>query len=712
MPDLLPAPDQQQPPPAPFVWGAGGAQMTPERIAAERKVAQAMMAQGMDYSPIRSPFQGAARVAQALMGAYDDRRAGQAENANAAADKAMVSSWFGGGAPAAPVASPAAGAGAAAAPSVSAPAPTVLGEGGQPAVADAQGVYGADAVMMPQDTAVAAAVPAGPVPRGIRNNNPLNIEDGRFARSMPGYTGGDGRFATFENPNQGTQAAGNLLDTYQSKYGLNTVRGIVNRWAPSAEAANNTGGYVASVAGRLGIDPDQPLTPAQRPALIAAMGQFENGRPIPGQPASAAVAQADPAALPPNATPTQGTIPAGVPVPTGAVTPAATPGVQAVSGAMQGVNPGVVAAMQSPYTSDATKKIAALILQHQMGDKVTYQTQPDGTILQMDPMGKAPPKIVYQGVTKPTFGQTGEDAFGNKQFGFIDPINKTTTSANAAQGGAAGESAFMAKGVTAIDQELKGPDYLNQFSPEVKSAVQSMIDGNAMPTGNPRKGYTETVKRIAQKYGSDIGIPMDDASFGQRRTMLNNLAVSTPGSLGGQINFAGTSLEHLATAAQKIGELKNVNGLGIAPLAQLVNYGRQLTTEQAGRANAVEGAAQHYGQEVTKFYSGSPGGEAERSRFMKTLSTAKSPTELADALQTERELIPGRLDQIATQIRTTFGEDTPMARKYLARIEESKKSIPKIDEEIAKLRGQKPNTPASAAAPANTTKSGVTWSVE
>jgi hypothetical protein len=75
--------------------------MTPERIAAARKVAQAMQATGMDYSPIRSPFQGVSRVAQALMGAYDERKANEAENANAAADKALVSSWFGGGAPAA-----------------------------------------------------------------------------------------------------------------------------------------------------------------------------------------------------------------------------------------------------------------------------------------------------------------------------------------------------------------------------------------------------------------------------------------------------------------------------------------------------------------------------------------------------------------------------------------------------------------------------------
>jgi hypothetical protein len=118
------------------------------------------------------------------------------------------------------------------------------------------------------------------MPRGFRNNNPLNIEAGDFTRGQPGFTGSDGRFAQFASMDQGLAAANGLLDTYQNKHGLNTVGGIIARWAPAGE--NDPRGYAASVAGRLGVSPDQPLTPEQRPALIAAMAQFENGRPLPG----------------------------------------------------------------------------------------------------------------------------------------------------------------------------------------------------------------------------------------------------------------------------------------------------------------------------------------------------------------------------------------------------------------------------------------------
>jgi hypothetical protein len=116
------------------------------------------------------------------------------------------------------------------------------------------------------------------LPRGIRNNNPGNIEAGAFTQGLPGFQGSDGRFARFETPEQGIVAADRLLQSYAGR-GLNTVAGIVNRWAPPSE--NNTGAYVASVARELGVQPDQPLdmaSPDVRQKLIAAKIRVENGR--------------------------------------------------------------------------------------------------------------------------------------------------------------------------------------------------------------------------------------------------------------------------------------------------------------------------------------------------------------------------------------------------------------------------------------------------
>lgn len=64
-----------------FIWGAGGAKKTPEQVAREREIAQALMANGADFSPVDHWLQGAARAAQAGVGAFKDWRASNAEQA-------------------------------------------------------------------------------------------------------------------------------------------------------------------------------------------------------------------------------------------------------------------------------------------------------------------------------------------------------------------------------------------------------------------------------------------------------------------------------------------------------------------------------------------------------------------------------------------------------------------------------------------------------
>lgn len=108
-------------------------------------------------------------------------------------------------------------------------------------------------------------------PVGIRNNNPGNL------RSWPG-AGTAGGFATFGTPQAGLTAMGKNLLSYQDKHGLNTVSGILNRWAPSSE--NNTGAYIADVSKQTGFGANQPLdlhNPQVLAPLISAITKHENG---------------------------------------------------------------------------------------------------------------------------------------------------------------------------------------------------------------------------------------------------------------------------------------------------------------------------------------------------------------------------------------------------------------------------------------------------
>ncbi|MBI1679456.1 hypothetical protein EMG93_00575 [Escherichia coli] len=113
--------------------------------------------------------------------------------------------------------------------------------------------------------------------RGIRNNNPGNLEYSK-TNQWVGQTGDDGRFAKFETPEHGIRALGRNLLSYQ-RQGIDTVNDIINRWAPPSDN-NNTDAYIQAVCAQLGVTPDQPLdasNPETLKALCASIIQHENG---------------------------------------------------------------------------------------------------------------------------------------------------------------------------------------------------------------------------------------------------------------------------------------------------------------------------------------------------------------------------------------------------------------------------------------------------
>lgn len=126
---------------APFVW-SGNERLTPEQVQRKRKVAEALAKQGMDYSPVQHWTQGAARVAQALLGGVEEKRANDAEKANSAESASLLASLLGGagGSPAAmPSAAPSSPSASTADPSAAvAAAPADL----MPRFAQAEAQYG------------------------------------------------------------------------------------------------------------------------------------------------------------------------------------------------------------------------------------------------------------------------------------------------------------------------------------------------------------------------------------------------------------------------------------------------------------------------------------------------------------------------------------------------------------------------------------------
>ncbi|MGJ0629503.1 hypothetical protein [Xenorhabdus bovienii] len=122
------------------------------------------------------------------------------------------------------------------------------------------------------------------LPRGIRNNNPGNLEMGSPWQGLTKRPQ-DARFCSFVNATFGIRALAVTLITYHDKRKaangsrIDTVREVIERWAPSIE--NHTERYVQFVSKAIGVYPEQNIDlhdyDTIRPMVEAIIRQ-ENGQ--------------------------------------------------------------------------------------------------------------------------------------------------------------------------------------------------------------------------------------------------------------------------------------------------------------------------------------------------------------------------------------------------------------------------------------------------
>lgn len=324
-----------------FVWGSGGAQLTPTQIDAQRKVAQALMAQGSDYSPVQSWTQGASRVAQAIFGGMQARDANEAAKSNQSTEAQLIASLMPGGTPVSTASTPSPIATPMGRTSIPASTSGKIYSNDEPSPLDPPS--GADRQAMVQ-TILGEAADQGPIGQQavasvIRN------------RAVNGGYGGDTPQGVVQAPNQ--------FEPWNTQAGRSRMAAAASNPAQAAQAD----AAIALAYGEGGNAPSDPTNGATMfygPKVQAALGRrppsWENGRGVDigghrffgGAPQTTQVAQADdPAAIPVNAQPTQGfAIPGQPAVPT--------------------VNPGLAKAMASPYISAGTKQVLGMMLHQQM----------------------------------------------------------------------------------------------------------------------------------------------------------------------------------------------------------------------------------------------------------------------------------------------------------------------------------------------------------
>lgn len=129
------------------------------------------------------------------------------------------------------------------------------------------------------------------MPRGLRNNNPLNIKisNSNWIGKVSPNT--DGVFEQFDTIEHGYRAAGIILSRYINVYGCNTIEKIIRRWCPDSSASSyidfvckDMTSYYESITQELICSPVLPTGEIDisfkslLAVLIYSMARFENGK--------------------------------------------------------------------------------------------------------------------------------------------------------------------------------------------------------------------------------------------------------------------------------------------------------------------------------------------------------------------------------------------------------------------------------------------------
>ncbi len=235
----------------------------------------------------------------------------------------------------------------------------------------------------------------------------------------------------------------------------------------------------------------------------------------------------------------------------------------------------------------------------------------------------------------------------------------------------------------------------------LRESVGSMLEGGVIPTNFSMRG---AARDLALKIGHAIDDNFNELEIPGRKKMFTDLSSSSQGSMGGILSNGKSALGHLADLSDKFTGLGNYNyegfpGAGTA--ANVVNtVGNTLGgSGTKGKIAATKDNLLKYGEESTKFYSATGGGEGERTYALKNLNpNSVSGEEAAGYLQTERDLMDRRMTEKEAQVRNTLGPS--YLERHPVRDADYNKTLARIDANIAKLKSGQQQPATAQTAPA------------
>lgn len=252
--------------------------------------------------------------------------------------------------------------------------------------------------------------------------------------------------------------------------------------------------------------------------------------------------------------------------------------------------------------------------------------------------------------------------------GEFNPLKMPPAAGMSAPGTGPGPAKPINAAFTQVDEKLPGTmepppesgkddEFLKTKSKDDANLIKGIASYEINPVSvSTQKGYRAYVLSQVKAYDPSY----DQTLFPAKQRAVTEFFAGGPMSPAGTLTAGNTAILHLGEMDPMVDELRGqpgflnkvfdkVGAAGIPWASYVANEVRNSavkgTPEGAALANLLV-ARQRFTEEVTKFYSGSGGSEAERDRAIQLLDTAKSPEELHAAIKTDIKLMRDKVEQM------------------------------------------------------------------
>lgn len=218
----------------------------------------------------------------------------------------------------------------------------------------------------------------------------------------------------------------------------------------------------------------------------------------------------------------------------------------------------------------------------------------------------------------------------------------------------------------AIKNNINGPEFLKAVPPQARNTVSGItdykVDPDKLSKRTDKSGQSEYTRMLSWAHQAD---PNYDPKY--YKPMQRAITEFTSGgntSPAGQITVGNTAIAHGGQVADAIDKIKAVPGLlqkmeasgtpFVSYAASALKNAALRGTSEGAALQAFKTASEHFVDETTKFYAGGQPAEAGRERGLQNFNAAKSTAELYQSLNSEAELLSGKVGALQDRWKTAM----------------------------------------------------------